>query len=271
MMPTAMPAPASTRTLRLMLHASSGVSSSLSGLKTSWCVLQREPQPGEVRQQQHDRDRERHVLDVGREVRRLVLELRQLAAVRQQEHRRQQQRDRGQQQHRGLRAGRLGDELLPLPAPAADQHRGAHHQQQVAEDRADDRRLDDLLQPRLEREQGDDQLRRVAERDVQQAADAGPGAVRELLGGAAHQRRGRHDAERRGEEDQDRIGVGQIQDDRDDDERDEQIRPARPAEQEAPQVEGLGRRSHRCGSLRELSARFSSSLNGRASFGASMS
>ena len=38
--------------------------------------------------------------------------------------------------------------------------------------------------PFVEREQRDDQLRRVAERHVQQAADARPGAVRELLGRA---------------------------------------------------------------------------------------
>ena len=43
--PTARPAPASTSTLRLMLHASSGVSSSESGLKTSWWVLSENHRP----------------------------------------------------------------------------------------------------------------------------------------------------------------------------------------------------------------------------------
>ena len=62
--PTATPAPASISTLRLTLHASSGVSSSLSGLNTSWCVLSENHRPGEVREQQHDRDRGRHVRDV---------------------------------------------------------------------------------------------------------------------------------------------------------------------------------------------------------------
>jgi hypothetical protein len=59
-----------------------------------------------------------------------------------------------------------------LAADAADQHRRAQHQQHVADDRADDRRLDDLVQARLEREEGDDQLRRVAEGDVQQPPDS---------------------------------------------------------------------------------------------------
>ena len=56
--------------------------------------------------------------------------------------------------------------------------------------------------PGLEREQRDDQLRRVAEGDVQQPADPGPELGRELLGRPAHQRRRRDDPERGGEEDQ---------------------------------------------------------------------
>ena len=134
--------------------------------------LEREPQPGEVREQQHDGDRGRHVRDVGRVARRLLAQRRQLVAARQQEHRRQHERDHREQQHRGLRARRLGHELVPLAPPAADQERRAHHQQQVAEDGPDDRRLHHLVQALVEREQGDDQLRRVAERDVQQPADA---------------------------------------------------------------------------------------------------
>ena len=55
--------------------------------------------------------------------------------------------------------------------PPADQHRGAHHQQDVPEDRSDQRGLDDLVQALAEREEGDDQLGRVAEGDVEQAAD----------------------------------------------------------------------------------------------------
>ena len=58
---------------------------------------------------------------------------------------------------------------------AADQHRRAQHQQDVADDRADDRGLHDLLEALEQGEEGDDQLGRVAEGHVQQPADAGPG------------------------------------------------------------------------------------------------
>ena len=122
----------------------------------------------------------------------------------------------------------------------ADQHRGAHDEQDVAEDRADQRRLDDLLQPLLEGEEGDDQLGRVAERDVEEAADAGTRAGRELVGRLAHERGGRDDAERRGREDDRGLGARELEDDRDRDERDEQVRPPVAAEEEPLQ----GRRTH---------------------------
>ena len=54
----------------------------------------------------------------------------------------------------------------------------------------------------------------------------------------------RHDPERGREEHQDRVGLDQVEDDRDDAERDEQIRPPRAAEEELAQVEGLRRRAH---------------------------
>ena len=85
---------------------------------------------------------------------------------------------------------------LLRPPQAAHEHRRPHHQQDVPEDRADDRGLDHLVQPASEREQGDDQLRRVAEGDVEQAADAGARACGELLGRPAHHRRGRDHPER---------------------------------------------------------------------------
>ena len=43
-------------------------------------------------------------------------------------------------------AGRRAVERLALALEAADQHRGAHDEQDVAEDRADQRGLDDLLE-----------------------------------------------------------------------------------------------------------------------------
>ena len=61
----------------------------------------------------------------------------------------------------------------------------------------------------------------------------GPGARGELLGRAAHQRRGRDHAERRGEEDHDRAGVRELEHDRDRDERDQQVRPALAGHEES--------------------------------------
>ena len=72
----------------------------------------------------------------------------------------------------------------------------------------------------------------------------GPERARELLGRAAHQRRGRDHAERRGEEDRDRVGVRDVEHDRERDERDEQVGPALAAEQECAEL-------HRAGRLRD--------------------
>ena len=248
--PTATPAPANISTLRLTLHASSGVSSSLSGLNTSWCVLSENHRPGEVREQQHDRDRGRHVRDVGRVARRLLAQRRQLVAPRQQEHRRQHERDHREQQHRGLRARRLGHELLRSRPQPPIRNAAPITSSRLPRMEPTIEALTTSCRPFVEREQGDDQLRRVAERDVQQPADARPGAVRQLLGRPAHERRGGHDAERGREEDDDRVRAEEVQHDRDDDERDQQIRPPRPAEQESPQVEGLRRRSSCAAQLR---------------------
>ena len=80
--------------------------------------------------------------------------------------------------------------------------------------------------PCVEREEGDDQLRRVAEGDVEQAADAGTRARRQLLGRPAHQRRRGDDPQRRGGEDDRRRGAGELERDRDRDQRHQQVGPA---------------------------------------------
>ena len=85
---------------------------------------------------------------------------------------------------------------------APHEHRRPQHEQDVADDRSDDRRLDDLLEPLQEREERDHQLGEVPERHVQEAADAGSRAGGQLLGGLSHHRRRGHDPERRREEDQ---------------------------------------------------------------------
>ena len=163
--------------------------------------LQREEEAGDVGDDEDDRDGEREVLDGRAVVDDLGAGAGQALALDQLEDRRHQQRRGRQQQHRRLDAGAGPAEGLLLAAQPAGQHRGAEHQQDVADDRADDRGLDHLLEPLAEREEGDDQLRRVAEGDVEQAADAGARSRGQLLGGAAHQRRGGDDPQRRGGED----------------------------------------------------------------------
>src|SRR4051812_18304178 len=58
----------------------------------------------------------------------------------------------------------------------AEEHRGAEDEQVVPEDRPHERRLDALVYPRPQREGGDDQLGRVAERHVEHPADPRPRA-----------------------------------------------------------------------------------------------
>ena len=67
----------------------------------------------------------------------------------------------------------------------ADDERDPEHEHAVREDRADERGLDDVDEPLVEREQGDEELGQVAERrlDDARAAGAEPGA--ELLGRGA--------------------------------------------------------------------------------------
>ena len=128
------------------------------------------------------------------------------------------------------------------PARAAEEHRRPEHQQDVAQDRPDDRGLDHLVQPGAEREQGDDQLRRVTERDVEQATDARTRPGGELLGRPAHERGGRDDPQRRSDERRHRAGMHELEDDRDRDEGHQQVRPALAGHEESTQVHGRRRR-----------------------------
>ena len=74
-----------------------------------------------------------------------------------------------------------------------------------------ERGLDDLRLARAQGHEGDDQLRGVAEGRVQQAADAGPGVVGDVLGGLAHEAGQGQDGEAADDEDPGRRGVGQPQ------------------------------------------------------------
>ena len=64
-------------------------------------------------------------------------------------------------------------ELLGAVLEPADHEREAEHQQQVGQDRADQSGADDVHEPRLEREDADEQLGQVAQRRLQDAGRAG--------------------------------------------------------------------------------------------------
>ena len=203
---------------------------------------QREEQACEIGDDQDEGNRSRDVLDVAAERVALLGELREPGVPGDAEHRRQQQRDDRQQQHPrlGLRGG--ARERLTAAAPAAREHRRSQDEQAVAEDRAHERGLHDLLQSVAQREQRDDQLGSVAEGDVHEASHAGPGARGELLRGVAHQRRGGHDRERARDEHERRRRFGGPQGERHGDERAERVdRPHRGPAAGSTSAEGCSR------------------------------
>ena len=110
--------------------------------------------------------------------------------------------DGGQRHHADLGARADGGEGLDGVAQAAGEERRAEHQQQVADDRADQRGLDDVEHAGAQRDEGDDQLGGIAEGGVEQAADALADPGRELLGRQAEQARQRDDGDAGQDEDQ---------------------------------------------------------------------
>ena len=138
-------------------------------------------------------------------------------ARREREDRRDEQPDRGEDEQRRVRAGDLRAERLGPVAQAAEQDARAEDEQQVADDRAGDRRLDDLDQAGLEREERDDQLGDVAERRVEDAADLRPGERPEALGRQADDPGQPEDRRRRRRRRERRVGVeAEVEDDRGD-------------------------------------------------------
>ena len=111
------------------------------------------------------------------------------------------QGDGGEGQHGGLCPRALGVEVLLAMAQPAGQHRGAQHQQHIADDRADDRGLDHVVEPGAQRDQGDDELGGVAEGGIEQAARAFAYPGGEMLGGVPHPGGERQDRQPGGNED----------------------------------------------------------------------
>ncbi|KAH6607600.1 hypothetical protein Trco_003913 [Trichoderma cornu-damae] len=90
-----------------------------------------------------------------------------------------------QGQHGGGGLGHDGVEVLLRAAQAAEEEAEAHDQQQVGEDGADERGLDNGNLVVDEGDDGDDELDGIAERGVEQAAEGLAGPEGDLLGGEA--------------------------------------------------------------------------------------
>ena len=79
-------------------------------------------------------------------------------------------------------------------AAAAEEEREPEHEQEVPDHAARERAAHDLGEAVVDREEGDDQLGRVAEGGVEEAADAGARVVGRVLGRLADQPRERDQA-----------------------------------------------------------------------------
>ena len=136
----------------------------------------------------------------------------------------QDQGDRREREHRRLRA-RAGRVVVLLgTAQASGQHGGPEHQQNVPDDGSDDRRLYDVVEPRAQGGERDDEFGGIAEGRVEQPADPLAHALRKLLGRAAHPRGQGQDGQSRGGEDQEMpVGREKFQADRDGDEEQEPV------------------------------------------------
>lgn len=88
-------------------------------------------------------------------------------------------------------------EALRPELQAPGEHRKTEDKQCVADNGAGQRRFYDRVQSFAQRQHGNDDLRHVAERRVQQPSDALTCFVSQVLGGSTHDTRQRYDRDRR--------------------------------------------------------------------------
>ena len=102
-------------------------------------------------------------------------------------HRRHDEADGCQQKHRpaGTRAGSV--EPLRLELEPACQDAGSQDQQDIADDAARERRLDDAVLPLRQRGQADDQLGGITESGVEQPTQPRAYAMGQMLRRQSHQ------------------------------------------------------------------------------------
>ena len=126
---------------------------------------------------------------------------------------------------------------------AAEQERQTERQQQVPEQRADDRRAHHLQQAGTQGGHRDDQLREVAESRIEKAADGGSGMDGDLLRSLNDEFRERHDGDRGTEEgDAGRNIAASIE--KSGDGREDQEPQERRSEQRSRRVRDPARRRH---------------------------
>ena len=107
--------------------------------------------------------------------------------------RRDEEHDDGEPHERERREARLTVDV----AGAAQPQRETEHEQEVADDATRQRPADDLGETLLDGDERDDQLRRVAERGVEEAADPRARVVRRVLGRLSDQPCERDERDRR--------------------------------------------------------------------------
>ncbi len=100
---------------------------------------------------------------------------------------RQHEPDRSEKKHRGTHARRRPVEPLDGgKLQASNQDAQSEDEEQVADDRAGQRSFDDVHQASSQRHDRDDQLRRIAERGVEEASPTGSEMLGQTLCGAPH-------------------------------------------------------------------------------------
>ncbi len=143
---------------------------------------QRVPGDGDVDDQEHDRDRRGH--------------LRQLVRVRVAVPA-GDGRDEEEQRREGDQPEREEARVAIEPSATTGHERGAEDEQEVPDHASRERAADDLRETVVHRDQRDDELGRVAERRVEEAADPRPGVLGGVLRRLADQPRERDERERR--------------------------------------------------------------------------
>ena len=126
------------------------------------------------------------------------------------ENSRNYQRYPAERQHCGSETGRRAIEPLRLEADASQEYGQAKDKEDISDDRSGNRSLYQILQAGPQGQKGDDQLRRIPERGVEQSAETLAQFFGQVLSGFAHEARQRNDRQAGGDKDINRAGMDQV-------------------------------------------------------------